>query len=88
MRQHSQRTQRDDLAGLRQELKHQFRQDDLSCRQFASEQASGETPNEASIYSGAGTAVLWTGLGAVLGAIFGAAAGPLSGQAAACWQED
>ena len=51
-----------------------FRQDDLSCRQYASEQASDETPNEASIYSGAGTAALGAGLGAILGVIFGGGA--------------
>ena len=57
----------------------QFRQDDISCRQFASEQASGETPADASIYSGAGTAAIGAGLGAVLGAIFGGGSGAAIG---------
>jgi hypothetical protein len=57
----------------------QFRQDDISCRQFASAQAEGQTPSDAAIYSGAGTAILWTGLGAVLGAIFGGGSGAAIG---------
>jgi hypothetical protein len=57
----------------------QFRQDDISCRQFAREQAKGQTPSDAAIYSGAGTAVLWTGLGAALGAIFGGGSGAAIG---------
>jgi hypothetical protein len=57
----------------------QFRQDDIACRQFAREQAKGQTPSDAAVYSGAWTAALWTGLGAALGAIFGGGSGAAIG---------
>lgn len=55
----------------------QFRSDDLECKQYANEQVKGVSPNEASIKSGAITAVL----GSVLGAIAGAAIGGGTGAA-------
>lgn len=57
----------------------QFRQDDMSCRQYASEALSNETPNDASIYSGVGTAALGAGLGAAAGAIIGGGSGAAIG---------
>jgi hypothetical protein len=57
----------------------QFRQDDMSCRQYAGEQSNNETPNDASIYSGVGTAALGAGLGAAAGAILGGGSGAAIG---------
>ena len=57
----------------------QFREDDSSCKQYASEQVQGQTPNSASILSGLGTAAIATGLGAAAGAIFGGGSGAAIG---------
>lgn len=61
----------------------QFRGDDSYCKQYASEQVGGTTPNRASITSGAGTAAIGTGIGAAAGGAFaggtGAAIGAGSG---------
>ncbi|MDQ3187222.1 MAG: hypothetical protein M3Q16_12365 [Pseudomonadota bacterium] len=61
----------------------QFREDDTYCRQYAHEQVRGQTPNRASILSGAGSAAIGTGIGAAAGGAFaggtGAAIGAGSG---------
>ncbi|SDX98248.1 hypothetical protein [Nitrosomonas sp. Nm33] len=57
----------------------QFRSDDSSCRQFASEQVSGQTPRRASILSGVETAAVTTALGAIAGAAFGGGRGAAIG---------
>ncbi|SCY28692.1 hypothetical protein SAMN05216420_104114 [Nitrosospira sp. Nl5] len=61
----------------------QFRGDDTYCKQYATEQIQGMTPNRASITSGMGTAAIGTGVGAAAGGAFaggtGAAIGAGSG---------
>ncbi len=57
----------------------QFREDDASCKLYASEQVEGRTPNDAAILSGVGTAALITALGAAAGAIFGGGSGAAIG---------
>lgn len=49
----------------------QFRYDDYYCREFASEQIGGTTPNRASISSSAASAAVGAGLGAAAGAALG-----------------
>jgi hypothetical protein len=49
----------------------QFRIDDVDCRQFASYQAGGTTPDQAGVDSGVRSAALGTVLGAVVGAAVG-----------------
>lgn len=57
----------------------QFREDDAYCKQYANEQAKGQTPNRASILSGLGSAAIATGLGAAAGAAFGGGSGAAIG---------
>jgi len=57
----------------------QFRYDDYACRQFASDQTGGTTPNQASITSGAGSAAVGAGLGAAAGAALGGGRGAAIG---------
>jgi hypothetical protein len=57
----------------------QFRGDDMNCRQYASEQVRGVTPNEASISSGVGSAAVGTALGAAAGAAIGGGSGAAIG---------
>lgn len=49
----------------------QFRMDDAECRQFASYQIGGTTPNQAGIDSGVQSAAVGTLLGAAVGAAVG-----------------
>jgi hypothetical protein len=49
----------------------QFRGDDYECRQFASVQSGGTTPNQAAEDSGIRSAALGTAIGAVAGAAIG-----------------
>lgn len=57
----------------------QFREDDAYCKQYANEQAKGQTPNRASILSGLGVAAIATALGAAAGAVFGGGRGAAIG---------
>ena len=57
----------------------QFRGDDLNCRQYASEQVRGVSPNQASVSSGVGTAAVGTALGAATGAAIGGGTGAAIG---------
>lgn len=57
----------------------QFRMEDSDCRQYASEQVKGVSPNEASIRSGAATALLGSALGAIAGAAIGGGSGAAIG---------
>jgi outer membrane lipoprotein SlyB len=57
----------------------QFRNDDYNCRQFAYQQIGGETPNQAAVSSGAGSAIVGAGLGAAAGAAIGGGQGALIG---------
>jgi Glycine-zipper domain len=60
----------------------QFRADDAVCRQFASAQIGGASPEEAAQRSVVGSAAVGTVLGAAAGAAIGAAAGnPAAGAA-------
>ncbi|MEQ1638040.1 MAG: hypothetical protein ABL903_15255 [Methylococcales bacterium] len=71
----------------------QFRYDDRYCRQFATAQLGGETPQQAAVSSGVGSAVVGAGVGAGVGAAIGGgtaigagtglAAGSLAGAGAA-----
>lgn len=49
----------------------QFRADDYSCRQYATQQIGGTNAAEASTVSGVGSAIVGTALGAAAGAAFG-----------------
>lgn len=55
----------------------QFRIDDYDCRQFASTQVNGQSPNDAAVSSGVKSAAVGAGVGALAGAAIGN-----SGQAA------
>jgi hypothetical protein len=57
----------------------QFRNDDYYCRQYAYGQVGGETPNQAAVSSGVGSAAVGTGLGAAAGAIIGGGRGAAIG---------
>lgn len=57
----------------------QFRNDNRYCRQFAYEQVGGETPNQAAVSSGVGSAAVGAGLGAASGAIIGGGRGAAVG---------
>lgn len=57
----------------------QFRNDDYNCRQYAYGQVGGETPNQAAVSSGLGSAAVGTGLGAAAGAIIGGGRGAAIG---------
>jgi hypothetical protein len=56
----------------------QFREDDASCQQYASDQIK-TSPNRASMRSGVGTAALGTAVGAAAGALMGGASGAAIG---------
>lgn len=54
----------------------QFRADDMDCRQFASSQAGGGTPDSAAADSGVKSAVIGTAIGAAAGALIGGHGNP------------
>ena len=60
----------------------QFRADDMECRQFASSQVGGGTPDSAAENSGVKSAVVGTAIGAAAGALVGGHSGAASGAAA------
>jgi len=49
----------------------QFRADDVDCRNYASAQVGGMSPEDAAVQSGVGSAVLGTAIGALAGAAIG-----------------
>ena len=57
----------------------QFRADDFECRQFASSQVGGNTPDQAAEASGVKSAAVGTAVGAVAGAIIGGQRGAAAG---------
>jgi hypothetical protein len=57
----------------------QFRADDYLCRQYASQQSGGVTPNQASAASGVGSALVGSALGAAAGAAIGGGSGAAIG---------
>lgn len=57
----------------------QFRYDDRYCRQYSTAQLGGETPQQAAVNSGVGSAVVGTGIGAGVGAAIGGGAGAAIG---------
>ncbi len=57
----------------------QFRADDMDCRQFASSQVGGNTPDGAAENSGLKSAAVGTAIGAAAGAILGGRSGAASG---------
>ena len=60
----------------------QFRADDMDCRQFASNQVGGNTPDGAAEDSGVKSAVVGTAIGAAAGAIMGGHRGAAAGAGA------
>ena len=54
----------------------QFRADDMDCRQYASSQVGGTTPDGAAADSGVKNAVIGTALGAAAGALIGGHGNP------------
>jgi len=60
----------------------QFRADDMECRQFASNQVGGSTPDSAAENSGLNSAAVGTAVGAVAGAIIGGHRGAATGAGA------
>ena len=60
----------------------QFRADDMECRQFASNQVGGTTPDAAAENSGLKSAAVGTAIGAAAGAIIGGRRGAASGAGA------
>jgi len=60
----------------------QFRADDMECRQFASNQVGGTTPDVAAESSGLKSAAVGTAIGAAAGAIIGGRHGAASGAGA------
>jgi hypothetical protein len=57
----------------------QFRYDERYCRQFATAQLGGETPQQAAVSSGVGSAIVGAGLGAAVGAAVGGGSGAAIG---------
>ncbi|MET1028659.1 MAG: glycine zipper family protein, partial [Dongiaceae bacterium] len=53
----------------------QFQQDDLTCRQYASQMTGGASPAGAANQAALGSAAIGTGIGAAAGALIGAGAG-------------
>ena len=53
----------------------EFRVDDADCRQFASVQVGGTTPQNAATEAGVGSAILGTAIGAGAGALIGGSSG-------------
>jgi uncharacterized protein YcfJ len=60
----------------------QFRADDASCRQYASQQVGGVSANQAAASSELGSAAIGTALGAAAGAAFGGGRGAAIGAGA------
>lgn len=60
----------------------QFRADDIECRQFASNQVGGSTPDSVAEDSGVKSAVVGTAIGALAGAIVGGRHGAATGAGA------
>jgi Glycine-zipper domain len=60
----------------------QFRADDMDCRQFASNQVGGNTPDSVAEQSGVRSAVVGTAIGAAAGAILGGQRGAATGAGA------
>lgn len=60
----------------------QFRADDMECRQFASNQVGGSTPDNAAENSGLKSAAVGTAVGALAGAIIGGHQGAAAGAGA------
>ena len=60
----------------------QFRADDMECRQFASNQVGGSTPDSAAENSGLKSAAVGTAVGALAGAIVGGRQGAATGAGA------
>ena len=60
----------------------QFRVDDFECRQYASMQVNGSTPDQAAMDSGVKSAVVGTAVGAAAGALIGGHQGAGSGAGA------
>ncbi|MEK6244979.1 MAG: hypothetical protein AABM33_10820 [Pseudomonadota bacterium] len=60
----------------------QFRADDMDCRQFASNQVGGSTPDSVAADSGVKSAVVGTAIGALAGAIIGGSHGAAAGAGA------
>ena len=57
----------------------QFRADDFDCRQYASSQVGGSTPNKASTDSGVQSAAIGTAVGAAAGALMDGSSGAATG---------
>ena len=57
----------------------QFRADDFECRQYASSQVGGTTPNQASAESGVRNAAIGTAVGAAAGALMDGSSGTATG---------
>jgi hypothetical protein len=57
----------------------QFRADDGECRQFASSQVGGATPEQAAVDSGVRSAAVGTAVGAAAGALIGGSSGAAAG---------
>ena len=57
----------------------QFRADDMECRQYASSQVGGSTPDNAAENSGLKSAAVGTAIGAAAGAIIGGRSGAATG---------
>ena len=57
----------------------QFRADDFECRQYASSQVGGTTPNQASADSGVQNAAIGTAVGAAAGALMDGSSGAATG---------
>ena len=60
----------------------QFRADDFECRQYASSQVGGTTPNQASADSGVRNAAIGTAVGAAAGALMDGSSGAATGAGA------
>lgn len=60
----------------------QFRADDFECRQYASGQVGGTTPNQAAVDSGVKSAAIGTAVGAAAGAAFDGGRGAATGAGA------
>src|SRR5229473_2939276 len=61
----------------------QFRFDDYECRQYASSQIGGNTPDQAAADSGVKSAVVGAAIGTVAGAALGGSQGAIAGTGAA-----
>lgn len=59
-----------------------FQAEDMTCRNFASAQIGGNTPQQAANQSAVGSAAIGTGLGAAAGALIGSAGGAMGAGAA------